>query len=126
MLDLVTPLDEVLAFGDEQPAGFLVRQDLAREFERRRSELVALEAQFERRAIERAVRRVIADQLGDRRVEIFAMPFTGKSADDLAFWIDDDKRRPRIHADLAPDGHLRVVEDGMLDVVAHHRAANVL
>ena len=116
----------VIAVGDEQAVRLLIGQHLARKLKRRRCQLVALEPQFERRAVERSGRRVIRDKLADRHVEFFAVSLSRIAANDLPLRIDQYKRGPRIDAQLPPHGHLRVVKDRMFDVVAQDRTANVL
>ena len=61
-----------------------------------------------------------------RAVERVGVAFARRGADDVAFGIDQDLRRPRARAVRTPDLESLVVDDRMIDVVAHENPPQVL
>ena len=115
----------VVAVGDEQPVAGGIGQQLAWEPQRGRLDLLAFEVERDGCFIERFFGAVIGDQFVDHRFQQLAIPFAGDVAAVLAFRIDQHERRPGADTELAPDGHLVVVDDGMLDLVAENGIADV-
>ena len=69
-------------------------------------------------AVQRALRLVLADQLGDQPVEGVRVPLAGELRDDVPLGVDDDQRRPGPHGVLLPGRQLGVVEHRVVHVVA--------
>ena len=65
--------------------------------------------------LERALGRVLLDELGDERGETGAVPLAGHRGHDVALRVDDDERRPRAGRVGPPRRELRVVEHGVVD-----------
>jgi hypothetical protein len=61
------------------------------------------------------------DEFGDDLPKGFAVSFSRRVVHDIAFGVDDDERRPRLHGVLRPGLHLRIVENRVMDLVALDR-----
>ncbi len=85
-----------------------------------------LQELIERAAIQFAAFVEDLNHRGDRAIELFAVAFARCGADDVAGGIDEDLGGPGADGIGAPDAHLGVARDRMMDVVALHDAAQVL
>ena len=125
-LSLEVGLDDPVVAGvrDEQAIAGAVGDDLAGiEQGAGRS---ALRLGREGRRVELELSLEVRGQLADRLVEEIVMSFAADRPDIGARRVDQHQRRPAIHAETLPYGHVSVVDDRMLDPVFRHLAPDVL
>ena len=68
---------------------------------------------------------MIGDQSINHVFEKFSVSLARDISAVLPLGIENDERRPRIDTKFPPDRHVRVIHDGMLDLVSQDRFADV-
>ena len=71
--------------------------------------------------LERALRPVLLDQVGEQRVDRVGVALPGVLRDDVPLGVDEHERRPRAGGVGLPGDQLGVVEHGVVDRVALDR-----
>ena len=107
------------AVGDEQAIALGVGQHLAGKVER--AALLDRQLELNRILLEHLLGAVFLHELFDVLVEHLVGAFSGDAAVVATLRIDQHQRRPGLHAVAPPDDHLRVVDNGVLHLVAQDR-----
>ena len=115
----------MVGVGDEQLAGVLIRQELARKGEGALQLLVPFQPEGQGSSVHQASLVEVADHLTDQVVECVRGDLPLVLPDDLPLGVDEHQGGPRPDGVPLPHLEVAVVDDRVLDIVAEDSLAHV-